>query len=68
MTFKISRDGAMKAIATFDWPKWKQTETFSEVLAYMVAKGIVDLLPKTSRASVANPPASLPGRLLLVSF
>ena len=56
----------MKAIATFDWPKWKQTETFSEALAYMVVKGIVDLLPKTSRDSVANPPASLTGRFLLV--
>ena len=58
----------MEAITTFDWPKWKQTKTFSEALAYMVVKGIADLLPETSRASVENPPASLPGRFLLVSF
>jgi len=29
----------------FLWPKWEQFDTLHEALAYMVAKGVEELLP-----------------------
>ena len=35
----------MNSESTFSWPKWEQFDTLHEALAYMVAKGVEELLP-----------------------
>ncbi|KIM60069.1 hypothetical protein SCLCIDRAFT_124978, partial [Scleroderma citrinum Foug A] len=40
-----TRDSAVNSESTFSWPKWERFDTLHEALAYMVVKGVEELLP-----------------------